>query len=130
VNNNISWYSMSRELAVQEHESIGLAQALQIVDRYLARGNERFASGEAAIAATMFGFSRSRSEFIEICINGPTQISYKFEASDPDASWFRKLFMGVFRHEEELQSREQLVRKVEEFFTTPGPELRRKLQGR
>jgi hypothetical protein len=78
----------------------------------------------------MFGFSRSKSEFIEICVNGPTQISYKFEVADPTASWFSKLFKAVFRREAELHSREELVQKVEEFFTTPMLEIKRQLESR
>jgi hypothetical protein len=71
---NIKWYSMTPKLAVEEHDPIGLDEALKLVDRYFARGSEKFQTAEEAIAATMFGFSRSKSEFIEICINGPAQI--------------------------------------------------------
>ena len=127
---DIKWYSMTPKLAVEEHDPIGLDEALKIVDRYLARGSEKFQTGEEAIAATMFGFCRSKSEFIEICVNGPTQISYKFEISDPTASWFSKLFKGVFRREAELHSREELIQKVEEFFTTPVLEIKRQLESR
>jgi hypothetical protein len=119
---------MSRKLAVEEHEPISMDAALKIVDRYLGRGSEKFKSGEDAIAATMFGFSHSKSEFIEICVNGPAQISYKFEVADPKNSWFRRLFKRAFRHEEELHSREELVQKVEEFFTTPVQEIKRRIQ--
>jgi len=76
----------------------------------------------------MFGFSRSKSEFVEFCINGPRSISYKFEMSDPNASWFSKFFKGVFQHEEELHSHDELVKKVEEFFSTPMEEIRRRLE--
>jgi hypothetical protein len=127
---NIKWYSMNPKLAVEEHDPIELDEALKLVDRYLARGSEKFKTAEEAIAATMFGFSRSKSEFIEICVNGPAQISYKFEVSDSDASWFCKLFKGVFRREEELHSREELVQKVEEFFTTPVQEIKRRFESR
>ena len=121
---------MTPKLAVEEHDPIGLDEALQLVDRYLARGSEKFKTAEEAMAATMFGFSRSKSEFIEICVKGPAQISYKFEVADPEASWFRKLFKGVFQYEDELHSREELVQKVEEFFTTPVQEIKRQLESR
>jgi hypothetical protein len=79
----------------------------------------------------MFGFSRSETEFVEICINGPTRISYKFEMSDPGASWLRKAFQaGVFQYEEELHSKQELIQKVEEFFTTPPIEIKRRIQKR
>lgn len=126
----ITWYSTTRDLKTERHEPVGLDEALKIVDRYLAAANQTFESGEEALAATMFGFSRSKSEFIEICVHGPSQISYLFEMSDPNASWFRKLFGGVYQHEEELHSRAQLVEKVTEFFTTPVQEIARRLKGR
>jgi hypothetical protein len=131
-NSDIRWYSISNKLALEEHEPIALEEALRIVDRYLNQGTEEVASGEQALAATMFGFSRSKSDFIEICINGPTQISYKFEMADPDpdASWLRRMFKGVFQHEEELHSREELIMKVEEFFMTPAQEIRNRLRCR
>jgi hypothetical protein len=126
----VTWYSMNLKLKVEEHEAISLDEAIKIVDRYLARGGEKFQTAEEAIAATMFGFSRSKSEFIEICVNGPIQISYKFEVSDPEAPWYRKMFGGVFQHDEELHSREEMVQKVEEFFTTPVLEIKRQLESR
>jgi hypothetical protein len=124
----IKWYSMTPKLVIEEHEPIGLDEALKLVDRYLARSCERFETAEEAIAATMFGFSRSKSEFIEICVNGANQISYKFEVADLEAPWFRKRFKGVFRREAELHSREELRQKVEEFFTTPILEIKRRLE--
>ncbi len=113
---SIRWYSMTPKLAVVEHDAIGLDETLKLVERYLARRSEKFSTAEEAMAATMLGFSRSKSEFIEICINGPGQISCKFEVADMEASWLSKLFKGVFRREEELHSREELLQKIEEFF--------------
>ncbi len=78
----------------------------------------------------MFGFSRSKPEFIEICVSGPAQISYKFQAADPEASWLSKLFKGAFTREAELHSREELVQKVEEFFSTPAHEIKRLLRNK
>jgi hypothetical protein len=127
---NIRWYSMNRNQTVDEHESVGLDEALRIVDRYLARAGDQFKSAEEAISETMFGFCRSNSEFIEICMNGPAQIWYKFEVPNSNASWFRKLFKGAFQHEEKLHSREELVQKVAEFFTTPTQEIMQRLQNR
>ena len=129
-NANIRWYSMNRDLAVEEHEPVQLEEALKIADRYLARGSEKSNDGEEAIAATLFGFSRSKSEFIEICVNGPALISYKFEMSDTDASWFQRLFKGILRHEEQLHSREELVQNIKEFFTTPVQEIKRRLENK
>jgi hypothetical protein len=68
---------------VEEHEPIELGKAQKNVDGSLAPGAEKFESAEQAISATMFGFSRSKYGFIEICVNGPVEISYMFEMPDP-----------------------------------------------
>ena len=121
---------MSSNLVIEEHELIGLDEAFKLVDRYLARGNEKFETAGEAMAATMFGFSRSKSEFIEFCVNSFDRISYKFEVAEKEASWFSKLFKGVFRTEAELHSREEVLQKVEEFFATPVLEIKRRLESK
>ena len=122
----ISWYSMTPELALQEHESVAFNRAIEIVDDYMTRSSQPFKTGENAIAATLFGFSRSTQEFIEICVHGPSKISYKFESPDRNVAWFLKPWKGVFSHQEELRSRAELVQRVEEFFLqTPNEILQR-----
>jgi hypothetical protein len=123
----IRWYSINRDLAVEEHEPLELNEALKLIDRYLARGEEKFEAGEDALAATTLGFSRSASDFIEICVHGPDQIHYSFEMSDPNPSWLKKLLGNVFQYDEELHSREELIRKVEEFFTLSPQEIKRRI---
>jgi hypothetical protein len=118
------WYSVNRDLAVEEHDPVGLDEALVIVDRYFATAGQRHDRGEDAIAATTFGFSRSKSDFIEIGVHRCDQISYRFEACDPKMFWLRRLFGGVFEREQELHSREELVQKVIEFFTSSVAEIR------
>jgi hypothetical protein len=49
---------------------------------------------------------------------------------DSEASWFRKLFTKVFQFEEMLDSRKALEKKVQEFFTTPVEEIRKRLKQR
>ena len=82
----VHWYSMGRNTRIQKHGAVELSQALKIVDDYLTRGNQKFQNAEDAITATMFGFRRSDTDFIEICVNGPTQISCKIETSDSSSN--------------------------------------------
>jgi hypothetical protein len=126
--NKISWYSMTRELALQEHESVAFNRAIEIVDDYIARSSQQFQTGEDAIAATMFGFSRSTQEFIEICVHGPSKISYKFESPDKSVAWFLKPWRGIFSHQEDLRSREELVQRVEEFFLQAPNEILQRIK--
>jgi hypothetical protein len=116
-NSKVNWYSVNRDQKIEEHEPVDLKRAIEIADQYLARGGEKFKDGNEALAATMFGFCKSKTGFIEICVNGPKQISYKLESFKPNNSGLQKLRKGAFQSEEELQSREQLVQKITEFFS-------------
>lgn len=124
----INWYSIGLNQKVEEHEPVDLQEALGIADRYLARGNEKFENSEKAIAATMFGFSKSKHDFIEICVNGPRQISYKFEFSG-SASGSQKLFSRAVQYEDELHSKDELAKKVAEFFNNPSEEIAGQYEG-
>jgi len=111
----ITWYSMDKNLAVVDHESVTKAEAMSIIDDYFERLRPKYESGEDAIAETMFGFQKSKSEFIEICINGRDAISFKYEVSVP-----RKiLFLSVpklLQKERTLGSKEELKSDVSAFF--------------
>jgi hypothetical protein len=114
---------MSLDQKVEEHELIDLKRAIEITDQYLARSGEKFKGDKEAIAATMFGFSKSKSDFIEICVNGAKHISYKFEFSNPEASWFHKFRNTTFRYEDELHTRDKLVQKITDFFSFSSEQI-------
>ncbi len=120
----ISWYSITPNISVQHNEVIDLNGALKIVDDYMFKAGKVYEYAEDALAETMFGFSRSESEFIEICVDGANQISYKFEYADLGGSWLIKLFGGIYQYEEELDSKEKLVEKVKDFFTKTPQEIK------
>src|SRR3546814_6448716 len=115
-NSYINWYSLDKDLQTCEHPPVDLDRALEIVNDYYAKGARTFESAEEAVSATMFGFSRSALEFIEFSVNGPSQISYKFELSDPNVSFLRKMFGGTFQFETMLQSKMEMVQRTQEFF--------------
>jgi hypothetical protein len=119
----IKWYSMNLDQKVEGHDPIDLKRAIEIVDGYFASRNEKFKDDKEAIAATMFGFSKSKSNFIEICVNGTKQISFKFEFSNPEASWFQKIRSATFRYEDELHSRDKLIQKITDFFSFSSERL-------
>jgi hypothetical protein len=73
----IRWYSMSRDLKPVDHEPVDLAEALSLVDRYFGQLRSTCASGEDALAATMFGFARAKGDFLELCLNGVSEISVR-----------------------------------------------------
>jgi len=123
IETEIKWYSTNLDQKIEEHEPIDLKRAIEIADEYFARRNEKFQDDREAIAATMFGFSKSKSNFIEICINGPKQISFKFEFSNPEASCFQKYRNATFRYEDELHSRDKLIQKITDFFSFSSERL-------
>jgi hypothetical protein len=125
----LGWYSLDSNLKGVDQAPVDLARAREIAEEYYARGLQSYVSGEEAVAATMFGFSRSPSVFIEICVNGASEISYTFEYSDPAASWLRKVFGGTYRFETVLPSKSELLQRIEEFFSMSAPALKAKLEG-
>lgn len=119
----INWYSISLHQKVEKHDLIGLKEAVGIVDRYIAGAGKIFETDKEAMAASMFGFSKSKNNFIEICVLEPDQFSYRFEYSGNAAG---KWLGGEFRYEAELQSRDELIQKVTEFFSNPSETLKDK----
>jgi hypothetical protein len=120
----VNWYSIGLNQKVEEHEPVDLEEAAGIINKYLSYAGQKFKTDKEALAASMFGFSKSKSDFIEICVNGSEQFSYKFEFSASG-----KPLSRVFRHEEELQSKDELVKKVAEFFNNTSEELAAKYKG-
>jgi len=79
----IRWYSMSRDLKPVDHEPVDLPEALAVVDRYFGQLRSTYASGEDALASTMFGFARAKDDFLELCLNGVSEISVRVELPRP-----------------------------------------------
>lgn len=114
----INWYSIGLNQKVEEHEPIDLKQALAIVDRYISNAGQKYKSDKEAIASSMFGFSKSKKDFIELCVFGPDQFSHTFEYS-----YSQRIFGRICRREEDLHSKDNLIKKVTAFFNTPSEEL-------
>lgn len=127
----IPWFSTTKTLATEEHEPVTLEEAVRIADGYFARAGERFEAGEDALAATMFSFGSDRG-LIELCVHGTDHIScsYQFEAPDGSVHWLLKPFKRVFQHEERLRSRDEMIHRIEEFFSSPPAEIISRCKGR
>lgn len=110
----LAWYSIDKKGKTQDHPPVKLEEAIEIARKYYANAEQKFASGEEALAETMFGFMRDKTTFIELCVNGPADISCRFEMpKKPDA----KFFKGVFQRQTLLASIEEVERTVTDFFT-------------
>ncbi len=113
--NPITWYSTDKRLSTVDQGPISKQEALKIVENYFARLKPTYESAEEALAETMFGFQRSKSEFIELCINGPAEISLKYEASVPRKVLFLNL-PDLIQEEWTLGSKQEVEEEVAAFF--------------
>ncbi|MCX5657415.1 MAG: hypothetical protein NTZ48_04225 [Candidatus Omnitrophica bacterium] len=100
-----------------EHGSVETARAVQIINERFAALKDKYQSGEEALAATMFGFSKNKDTFIEICINASDSISFKLEFPLPKKLF---IFQDIYRIELKLRSREELCSLVKMFFGSPA----------
>jgi hypothetical protein len=106
---------MDRDLSAVDHEATTQDGAMAIIDGYFARLRPKYDSGDEAIAETMFGFQRSKGEFVEICINGPDSVSFKYETSEARKILFLSM-PRVYQKELTLHSSEEVKAKVRAFF--------------
>lgn len=124
----INWYAMTPDLKAQERGPIELSAALTVIDQYFASLKPKYDSGEAALAETMFGFSRAPNDFIEICLHTPKEISFAVELPpSPTGGLFAKL-RGSFRRECTLDSRDSLRRHVTVYFTLAPEQFKAHVQ--
>lgn len=110
----ISWYSTDENLSAVDRGVITKEEALKIIDRYFAKLKPRYETAEEAIAETMFGFQKSKEEFVEFCLNGPAEISFKYERVVPRKILFLSV-PGVIQKERTLRSRDEVRAEVSAF---------------
>jgi hypothetical protein len=114
----ISWSSITPEYEEKENGVVNLDGALKIVDHYMSNYEHSEYDWE-----NEFSFRRSKYEYILICVRGTYRISYMFGYTEPNGPWFTKLFRG-YDYAKELNSKEELVEKVTNFFTKTPQEIK------
>jgi len=120
------YYGIDVSSATVEYGEVDSGQALKAIDERFAGMKEKYDSAEEALAATLFGFSKTGDTFIEITLNGPESISFKLECpKTPDSFIFRSLFSSTL----ELCSRDELSTLVTLFIRSPIEEFRAYLAG-
>jgi hypothetical protein len=110
----MEWYSIDRNVSVVDRGTVTKQDAVRIIDDYFARLRPHYYYGEDGLAETMFGFQKSKDEFIEICIS-PEEISFKYEISFPRKILFLS-FPKVIQVEKTLHSKEELKVAVFSFY--------------
>lgn len=124
----ITWYAMNTELNTVERGQLDLPAALLVIDDYIARLKPKYDSGEEAMAQTMFGFSRTSNDFIEICVHTPTEISFKTVLPRSPTGGFLAKLRGSFEREQTLRSRDALRRHVTAYFTMAPEQFKAHVQ--
>lgn len=124
---NVSWYSLDRDLHTVDHESITLAEANEIIDRYLATLQPHYEWGEDALAATMFGFRRPDGSYMQICIHSADQIDVEYDFSLIRNRLLR-LVGGRNQRDERLTSARGVKARTKLFFEHSREEFQRLLR--
>jgi len=112
----ISWYSLGTDLRTVEHGSVDLDGAYGIIDGYLGRLRPHYQTGEEALAATMFGFTRLDGSYMQICVHTPDTIDVEYDFSLVKNPLLRFL-AGRRQRDERLRSRDALRSRARLFFT-------------
>lgn len=115
----IGWYSLDRSLHGVQHDPVPLAEALSIADGYFKRLKPHYQGAEEALAETVFGFSRSQRDHMEICIHAPDHISVTVELPASLERGFIDRFFRHGRREQRLHSRSALATILRTYFTAP-----------
>ncbi len=124
----IRWYSMDEELRTVDHDPVDLEQAIEIADRYLNELRPQYESGEKALAATMFGFIREDSSYMQICLHARNQIDVEYDFPPIHKNLRQRVFSHrQHTHSEHLESRDHLSRRIELFFSKPSEGMRQAL---
>jgi hypothetical protein len=128
VNTVSTAYRVDRSLKVQELGQVALEDTKHVVDACFPRLQAHYDSGEEALSETMFGFSRSDAEFIELCIHDFTSISCKIELPSLPSSWWRRIRRGSSAFEADLHSGGEVIEIVAAFLTLGEEEFAKALQ--
>ena len=112
----IRWYSLDEDLHTVDHEVVDLEKANAIIDRYLEAVRPYYETGEEALAATMFGFTRLDDSYMQICVHSLSAIDIEYDFSLINNPLLR-LIGGHRQRDERLTSRDQLRARTELFFT-------------
>jgi hypothetical protein len=123
----LRWYSMTSSLETQEHDFVSLEQALEIGrDRY-SKAGRKYDKGEDAIADTMFGFFRDEKTFLELCVNGFSDVSLRFETPRTGGSWLNRLTSSTISIEKTLKDPASMEVEITAFFSMSPEQFRKHL---
>jgi hypothetical protein len=124
----ICWYSLDTALRTVEHGSLALDEAYDLIDRFFGQLRPHYDSGEEALAASMFGFTRPDGSYMQICVHAPDMIEVEYDFSLVKNRLLR-LVAGRRQRWERLRSRDQLRTRTSLFFTLSREAFQIRLRG-
>ncbi len=125
----LRWYSTTPALKTKEEDFVSLERALEIAQTYYSKSGKKYETAEEAVADTMFGYSRSEKTFIELCINGFSDISLRFEAPRTGGSWLSRLGNATISIEKTLKDQASMESEITAFFSMSPEQFAKRLGG-
>ncbi len=125
--NPITWYSLDQNLATIDHGAVDEEAALRVVEVYVSQLLPYYDTGEQALAGTLFGFEKSKTDFVEICLVGPGQFSLTYEVTYPARLLVFK-FSRVFRKERTLGSVAEVRKEISAYYRMDAAAFRERFR--
>ena len=123
----IAWYSTNRDLSTEDRGAVDVEAAMDIVRRYFGNLKTHYDSGEEALAATMFGFSRSESDYIELCIHTTTHVALRVEPPPRSSGGVFRRLLRAKAGDIKLGSQGETEQCVREYFQETPESFRLRL---
>ena len=130
MTSSIGWYSTKRDLSPEDHGAVDVEAAVDIVRRYFGNLKMLYESGEEALAATMFGFSRSESDFIELCVHTTTHVDLRVEPPVRSSGGVFRRLLRPKAGDIKLGSQGETEQCVREYFQETPENFRLRLAAR
>jgi hypothetical protein len=111
---NIVFYSFTENKPKDKRKVTG-NEAVKIIDEYRNNLKAFYEDPDKALEDSLFGFSYSKTDFIEICIDTKDTFRIKLECKYKRSFWFLS-WNSLFQKEFELNNIEELKLIVIEFF--------------
>ena len=125
-----TFYSIGENTEIVDRDTVTFDRAINIFAEYFARLKPYYDSGAKALSETMFGFARSKDEFLEICIHNYNEISCTLSLPSDSSSALRRFFTGPLIKEETCTSPDAVIERLRQFFMLSTEEMKEALGAR
>jgi hypothetical protein len=110
---SIHHYGIDTDQMTQDFGEITVTAAIAAINEKYNNLRSYYENEEIALTETMFGFSRSNSDFIEISLHTRNEIHFKYERALTKRFL---LFQKLFVHEDIITNLQTLVDRTKRFF--------------